>query len=197
MNVNIEKILPKEFYRDKADRVARRLLGKALIKREKNIVIGGPIVETEAYLGEDDPACLAYIKRKRRLSRELYGEAGKIFIYMVHGNWLFNILVDRDDTPAAVLIRAIEPRYGIEYMFENRSVEDIYRLTNGPGKLTKAMGIDKRYNYFNVADPTSPIIIIDKGDIPDNMVDRSPRIGVREDMDIPLRFYIRGNKFVS
>ncbi len=191
------QILNKGFYRRRANKVAVELLGKILLKKEKEFFIGGKIVETEAYLGPDDPASISYQRRKRRLSLSLYGEAGKIFIYMVHANWLFNILVDKEEIPAVVLIRALEPLYGLEIIKNRRKVKKEVDLTNGPGKLTKALDIDNRYNGYNVSDSDSPIIIVNSIKISDDKIVRSKRIGVKEDLDIPLRFYIAGNKWVS
>lgn len=187
------KILDRSFYCRKADEVAPDLLGKIMIKREKDVVIGGEIVETEAYLGSFDPASISYQKRKRKLSRKLYGKAGEIFVYMVHGNWLFNILVDEEDVPAAVLIRGIKPLYGLNVIRGRRKVKKEKNLTNGPGKLTKALNIDNRYNGYNVSDSNSPIVIVDYHKIPDEKIGRSKRIGVSEDLDIPLRFYVIGD----
>ena len=191
------KILDEKFYCRKADEVALNLLGKIIIKKEKDVVIGGEIVETEAYLGSSDPASISYQKRKRRLSQKLYGKPGEIFIYIVHGNWLFNILVDEEDIPAAVLIRAIKPLYGLYIIRERRRVEKKEDLTNGPGKLTKALDIDNQYNGYNVSDPNSPIVIEDYHEISDEKIGRSRRVGVSEDLDIPLRFYVIGSKWVS
>lgn len=191
------KILDKKFYYRKADKVAPELLGKILLKKEKDIFIGGRIVETEAYLGSDDPASISYQKKKRKLSQKLYGEPGEIFIYMVHGNWLLNILVDKENIPAAILIRAIEPLYGLHIIKERRNVKRERDLTNGPGKFTKALNIDDQYNGYNVSDPSSPIIIVDDSKILNEKIARSKRIGVSEDLDIPLRFYIIGNIWVS
>jgi DNA-3-methyladenine glycosylase len=195
--MRLGKILSTEFFQRDAITVAKELLGKLLVKKDNLSTIGGMIVETEAYLGKHDPASIAYIHRRRRLGEDLSGKAGTIFIYMVHGNWLFNILVDKEDIPAAVLVRAIEPIYGIDIMIKNRKVKKKYDLTNGPGKLTKAMGIDKRYHRYNVTDPRSPISIYEYKRISEKHIIKRNRIGVTEDLKIPLRFYIKENKWVS
>jgi DNA-3-methyladenine glycosylase len=194
--MRIGEQLPREFYSRRADEVALKLIGKLLIKEERE-GIGGMIVETEAYLGKEDPASIAYEERRRNLAKRLYGEPGEIFIYMVHGNWLLNILVDEKDIPAAVLIRAIEPIYGVETMEKRRRVKRIWDISNGPGKLTKALNIDERYNGYNVSSPESPIKTYRYKDIEEGRIGRSHRIGVTMDTDIQLRFYITGNKWVS
>lgn len=190
-----ENILDNTFYKREADKVAYDLLGKMLVKKDEEEIVGGMIVETEAYLGPEDPACISYRKR-RRVGKNLFGDPGEVFIYMVHGNWLFNILVDKKQVPAAVLIRAIEPRYGLDIIMRRRMVVGI-ALTNGPGKLTKALDIDKRYNGYNVSDPKSPLNILYYKDISNIQIKRTGRIGVKEDLNTPLRFYIAGNRWVS
>ncbi len=182
-------MLPKKFYNRDPAIVAEELLGKIIVKRD-NGILKGRIVETEAYYGLSDPA-----SRARRGAKIMWGTAGITFIYMVHGNWLFNIITMPKGEPSGVLIRAVEPLEGLEIMKRNRGVDDIRNLTSGPGKFTKAFGIDKRYNGIKVYRRDSPIMIKD-GKMEGDVV-RSYRIGVKHDLPIPLRFYIKGNRFVS
>lgn len=127
----------------------------------------------------------------------MYGEPGRTLIRMVHGHWLLNIVTLPPGTPSAVLIRALEPIYGIDRMVINRGGVAIDRLTSGPGRLTEALGIDKELNSLPVYDPDSPIQILHYRNIPEEMVGRSGRIGVKKDLEIPLRFYVKGNPYVS
>ena len=185
-------ILTKKFYARNAKIVAKELLGKLLINKRENV--GGIIVETEAYLGENDPASRAF-GGKKNMNSVMWESPGTIFIYMVHSNWLMNVVTGRKDEPEAVLIRAIEPTIGIKKMIENRGMDNLKNLTNGPGKLTKALGIDKRYNLKKIYDKNCDLNILDnklKFEI-----GTSHRIGVRKDLNEEMRFFILGNKYVS
>lgn len=182
-------ILSKAFYNREPDVVARQLLGSIIVKKNGH-TLKGMVVETEAYYGLSDPA-----SRARKGAKIMWMAAGITFIYMVHGNWLFNVITLPKGEPSGVLIRAVEPIYGIEIMKKNRKVENIKNLTSGPGKFTKAFDIDKRYNNIKIYSRKSPIFI-EKGNFGGEIVE-SHRIGVKEDLPIPLRFYIKGNKFVS
>ncbi len=184
-----------EFYERDPLEVARDLLGKILMRRIGNTVLKGKIVETEAYYGENDPASRAY-KGKKKFNELMFKNCGRTFIYMVHGNWLLNIVAHPRNSVGAVLIRAIEPLEGIEIMIKNRSVKDIYSLTNGPGKLTKALAITNKLNGVDVTDNGSEIQIL-QTKFEDFKIESSHRIGVKKDLPIKLRFYIAGNRFVS
>ena len=179
-------ILPKKFYNREPDIVAKELLGKIIVKGK----LKGKIVETEAYYGLSDPA-----SRARKGAKIMWMAAGITFIYMVHGNWLFNIITMPKGFPSGILIRAVEPLEGIGIMKKNRGIDDIKNLTSGPGKFTKAFGINKKYNGIKVYDRTSPIVI--KNANFDGEIVETYRIGVKKDLPIPLRFYIKGNEFVS
>ena len=182
-------ILPKKFYNRDPAIVAEELLGKIIVKRNGD-VLSGRIVETEAYYGLSDPA-----SRARKGAKIMWAAPGVAFIYMVHGNWLFNVIAMPKGEPSGVLIRAVEPIEGIEIMKRNRGMEELRKLTSGPGKFTKAFGIDKRYDGIKIYGRGTPIFIKD-GKFEGEIV-RSYRIGVKEDLPVPLRFYIKGNKFVS
>ncbi len=188
-------ILPKSFYARDPKVVAIDLLGKVIVRKLDGERLSGIIVETEAYYGFNDPASRAYGGIKP-FCRVMLEEPGTLFIYMVHGNWLLNIVTLPKGIPSAVLIRAVEPKEGIKIMLRNRRVKRIYDLTNGPGKFTKAFGITKEYNGLNVADPSSPINIIDEGYRPSS-IESSHRIGVSRDLPQKLRFYIKDNPYVS
>lgn len=182
------RVLGEEFFIRKPDLVAKELLGKVLVRRLKSGTLKGMIVETEAYYGPEDPASRA---RRGKLphNRLMWEGPGTIFIYMVHGSWLLNIVTEPKGVPSAVLIRAVKPLQGIRVMLKNRGVSDIREIANGPGKLSKAFVITKELNGLKVYDPKSPLLITDEG-FSGFKIGRSYRIGVKEDLNTPLRFYI-------
>lgn len=189
------KTLSKSFYERDPAIVARELLGKTLVRRLNHQTLSGKIVETEAYYGEGDPASKAYGGRKT-FNELMFLDVGKTFIYMVHGNWLLNIVSHPRGRVGAVLIRALEPLQGIEIMKKNRGVEDIYALTSGPGRLTRALNITKEQNRFDVTKAENEIAIFEASEEKFEIC-TSHRIGVKRDLPQELRFYIKGNKFVS
>jgi len=188
------KILRESFYSRKPDIVAKELLGKILVRKIDEKFLKGRIVESEAYFGEEDPASRAKKKFKKFYER-MKGKVGIAFVYMVHANWLFNVVAHEKEKAGAVLIRAVEPLEGVDVMKENRKVDNILKLTNGPGKLCKAFGITGKDDGKNVTSKKSDIFIVDsKGSFE---IESSRRIGVSRDLNRNLRFYIKGNKFVS
>ncbi len=189
------KILERKFYERDPATVAKDLLGKILVRKIDSKVLSGKIVETEAYYGEQDPASRAY-KGRMKFNELMYAEPGRTFIYMVHGNWLLNMVAHLKGEVGAVLIRAIEPIQGIEVMVKNREVENFHSLTNGPGKLTKALAITKELNGVDVTNRKSELTVIE-GEEREFEIVSSHRIGVRMDLPQELRFFIKRNKFVS
>ena len=190
------KVLPKKFFERDPALVAKELLGKILVRKLNSKILAGKIVETEAYYGKEDPASRASSGRPKYCVKLLHDDPGKILVYMVHGNWLFNIIAHEKRKVGAVLIRALEPLRGIEEMKKNRKVEKIFDLTNGPGKLTKALKIDKRFNGIPVTDKNGEILIVE-GRAEKFEIASSHRIGVTKDLKRKLRFYVKGNRFVS
>ncbi|MFQ6086500.1 MAG: DNA-3-methyladenine glycosylase [Candidatus Bathyarchaeia archaeon] len=188
-------ILERKFYEREPAIVAKDLLGKILVRKINSETLSGKIVETEAYYGEGDPASRAY-KGRMRFNELMYAEPGRTFIYMVHGNWLLNIVAHLKGEVGAVLIRAVEPIQGIEVMVKNREVENFHDLTNGPGKLTKALAITKELNGVDVTNRKSELTVME-GEERKFEIASSHRIGVRMDLPQELRFFIKGNKFVS
>jgi DNA-3-methyladenine glycosylase len=187
-------VLTKEFYERDPELVARDLLGKKLIRRINDSTLQGIIVETEAYYGYTDPASRAY-NGKKSYNSLMWEEVGRSFIYNVHRFWMFNIVAHKKGEIGAVLIRAVEPEKGIEIMKKNRSVKILTQLTSGPGKLTIALNIDKRLNGCSVINSESEIIVVDNKF--DFNMGFSHRIGVKRDLIKKLRFFIKGNKYVS
>ena len=186
-------VLNKSFYSRDPAIVAQELLGKILVRKLDNKILSGKIVETEAYYADKDPASRAY-KTHTNFAQLMRDEPGRTFIYMVHNNWLLNFVTMPKGTAAAVLIRAIEPLEGIEIMKRNRKF-DGYQLTNGPGKLTKALGITKELSGIGIVNENSELIVVDSQAKFD--IGKSNRIGVTKDLKRKLRFYIKENPFVS
>ena len=189
------KILERKFYEGDPAAVAKALLGKILVRKVYSKILSGKIVETEAYYGERDPASRAY-KGRMKFNELMFAEPGRTFIYMVHGNWLLNIVAHFKGEVGAVLIRAVEPILGIEVMVKNREVENFHSLTNGPGKLSKALAITKDLNGIDVTKRKSELRVTE-GKEEEIEISSSHRIGVRVDLPQELRFFIRENKFVS
>jgi DNA-3-methyladenine glycosylase len=188
------KVLQRGFYERDPALVASELLGKLLILESQGVFLGGVIVETEAYYGLEDPASRAY-RGMKDYNRLMWGEPGRVFIYNVHKYWMLNIVAHKAGGVGAVLIRALEPRHGVEVMMRNRPVGDASQLTSGPGKLTMALDVDRRFMGADVTRPDSEIRVLDHG--MDFKVGTSNRIGVRLDLEEEFRFYVRGNGYVS
>ncbi len=190
------KVLKEEFYSRDTAKVAQDLLGKKLIRKTEcnKKFMSGIIVETEAYYGESDPASRAY-NGKKNYNKVMWCTPGKLFIYNVHQYWLLNIVAHEVGKVGGILIRALEPVEGVELMKSNRPVDKIRELTNGPGKLALALGIDKSFNGLKTADCCCKINVIEN-DFELKMAS-SNRIGVTRDLREKLRFYVLGNRFLS
>jgi len=181
--------------------VSKQLLGKVLATQIDNTITSGIIVEVEAYKGIEDKASHAYNNKRTPRTKIMYQNGGVSYVYLCYGMYyLFNVITNVKNIPHAVLIRAIEPLDGIDKMQYRRNIKDkLYNLTNGPGKLSIALGIDKNLNGKS--------LLSDKIWIQDNHIKikekdilSSPRIGVdyaMEDAKLPYRFYINNNKWIS
>jgi DNA-3-methyladenine glycosylase len=184
--------LPREFYSRDTEKIAREILGKILVHKTKEGTLKGKIVEVEAYLGLDDPGAIGF-RRAKNIPKSLLMPAGYTFVYFTYGNhWMLNVNAKTGNL-GAVLIRALEPLEGIEIMKKNRGIDDTMNLTNGPGKLTKAFGIDKRHNGLDL---TGDELFIEDSD-ESVEVAQSSRIGISKGKSKLLRFYIKANRFVS
>ena len=188
--------LPVSFYDRETEVVSRDLLGAVLECRTPDGIVSGRIVETEAYVGEHDPACHAAAGLTER-TRWLYGAPGTAYVYFIYGvHWCFNAVTRAAGHPSAVLVRAIEPIAGVDIMRRRRPAARNDRdLTNGPGKLCAALGIDGRHNGLRL--DRLPVRIRAGEPVPDSEVMVSPRIGITRAADWPLRWYIAGNAWVS
>ena len=192
--MNSMAVLPKKFYEREPEAVAKELLSNRIVRSLGDEVLEGIIVETEAYYGLEDPASRAYHGQKV-YNKLMWSDPGRVFIYNVHNNWMFNIIAHEFDSIGAVLIRAIDPKRGIEVMRKNRKVKTIFELTNGPGKLTKALKIDKGLNGIFVTSNKSEVFVADNEMRIE--IESSHRIGVKKDLERKLRFFMKGNRFVS
>lgn len=192
----------KDYQRFFTDRstpaIARDLLGRTLIYNGSQGPLGGLIVETEAYLGENDSASHAYGGRRTGYTESLYGNPGDIYIYQIRSHYCFDVVVQDAEEPQGILIRAIEPTIGVEQMQSNRGLQGI-NLTNGPGKLVQALGIhDRQLDGQSMADAPLKINLDSKRD-PMTVVS-GPRIGVNQhgvNAQENLRFFVNKNPYVS
>jgi DNA-3-methyladenine glycosylase len=197
-NVRIVRVVPHSFYARPTLQVAEELLGKVLVHRTREGTASGVIVETEAYIGEDDPACHASFGRTQR-SEPLFGPPGFAYVYLNYGvHYLMNAVTEADGYPGAVLIRALQPLEGIELM-KNRRVPnghgiDEHDLCRGPGNLTKALGITIKDNRLDLT--TSRLTIDDRG-ISVGEIATGPRIGIRVAVERPWRYWVEGHRSVS
>ena len=186
-------VLGSDFYKRDTETVASELLGKVLMRRFGDELLGGVIVETEAYFGSEDPASRAFLGKKQYNS-VMFAEPGHLFIYNVHQYWMLNFIA-HDNGVGGILVRAIEPTMGVDIMMDNRPVKRLTELTSGPGKLTLALDVDKSMNGLPVTDESCAIHVLDN-DMAFEM-GTSHRIGVTKDRPEHLRFYVKENKFVS
>ena len=197
-NVRIVRVLPHSFYARPTLQVAEELLGKVLVHRTRQGTASGVIVETEAYIGEDDPACHASFGRTAR-TEPLFGPPGFAYVYLNYGvHYLMNAVTEADGYPGAVLIRALQPLEGIELM-KNRRVPngrgiDEHDLCRGPGNLTKALGITIKDNRLDLT--ASKLTIEDRG-ISVGEIATGPRIGIRVAVERPWRYWVEGHRSVS
>jgi len=185
--------LPQSFYKRDTASVAKDLLGKFLISKANNKVLIGKIVETEAYYGEKDPCSRA--KTTPKMAKPMWDEPGKAFVYMVHNNWLLNVVTEKKGKPAAVLIRALEPVAEVEMMEKHRKKRG-KEMTNGPGKLTAAMKIGKHHNLTSLHEPWNDLRIVQLSKERIKFC-TSNRVGVKHDLKRKLRFYVKDNPWVS
>lgn len=198
-------MLNKEFFKRDTLSVAKDLLGKIIVKNDNGIIYKAKIVETEAYLGVDDRAAHTFGDRKTERNKIMYEDAGTVYVYQTYGiHFMLNFVTQDKNIPEAVLIRAIEPLNQFDKISLNRFGK-IYNeltsyqkknITNGPGKLTKALNIEKALNGNNLFNQS--FYVEDDNSIFDIIIDK--RIGIdyaQEAIDFPYRFYIKDNSYVS
>ncbi len=188
------RIIRRAFYARPTSVVARDLLGKVLVRRTGGRTLAGRIVETEAYTS-DDPASHAFRGRTER-NRALFGEVGHAYLYQTHGlNFCLNVVAKKGQPAGGILIRAVEPLEGIDSMQRSRQRAGLKRLANGPGNLTRAMGIDMRL-YGADLTKEGPLFIADDGAAKPK-IRRTVRIGVTAARDKLRRFVVAGSRFIT
>ena len=187
--------LPRSFYRRDTLSVAKDLLGKGVVRSLNYGIMIGRVVEVEAYGEMDDPASHSYRGITKR-NRVMFGEVGYSYVYFTYGNhYLLNAVAKDDSSAGAVLIRALEPLDGIDLMRVNRGIDDIKRLTAGPGMLTKSLGITKKQNNIDLTKRGE--LFISELDHVAHQICSSPRIGISSAREKPWRFFIKNNEFIS
>ena len=196
--------LPRAFYDRPTLDVARDLLGKVLVHRRRGVVTSGVIVEVEAYIGESDPACHAAPGPTRR-NEPLYGPPGHAYVYLNYGiHCLVNVVTESAGFPAAVLVRALDPRDGISVMRRRRAgllkgrpcPSDLpdCELCRGPGNLTRAMGITLAENRLDLL---ADRLFVEDRRLPAGPISWGRRIGINVGTEQPWRAFLGGHPAVS
>jgi DNA-3-methyladenine glycosylase len=193
-------ILPRSFYERAPDIVARALLGKLVVREMEGESLIGRIVEVEAYFGKEDPAAHSYVGRTMR-NAVLFGPPGFAYVYFIYGMYYcLNVSCEPDGEAGGVLIRALEPIAGLATMAKLRKLPPNPKpqmLTSGPGRLCQALDITRAaHNDLDVTSPTS-LLRFERDDYRVSGIVVTPRIGIRQAAELPARFLIEGNKFVS
>jgi DNA-3-methyladenine glycosylase len=196
---------PASFFDRPTETVARALLGDRLVYEHPQAGrLVGRIVETEAYT-EDDPACHAsHLTRDpdtgavagQGRGADLFAPPGTAYVYLIYGmHWLLNVVTEPEGTAGAVLIRAVEPEAGIEFMDDARGVQRTVDLTNGPGKLTEAFDVGEAFHRMDLTAP--PLYFAEGQSVPEADVAQSSRIGISKAVERPWRWFVAENRFVS
>jgi DNA-3-methyladenine glycosylase len=193
--------LPPSFFAPSAAVVARRLLGHWLIRQTAAGICGGPIVETEAYL-QDDPASHGFAGQTAR-NQAMFGPAGRAYVYFIYGNhFCVNAVCRGPGQAEAVLIRAVEAQFGLEILRQNRPGHADIQLTNGPGKLCAALGIQRELDGADLCDAGSPLLLARHPSARQFRLSRgpvvaTPRVGIARAADLPLRFSLERSLYLS
>jgi len=193
------KPLPASFYEHKdVVRIARDLLGKTLVTLTDGKLTSGLIVETEAY-SYRERGCHAYNNKMTERNKVMFEQGGVAYVYLCYGvHNLFNIVTNKAGQADAVLVRALQPLKGEETMLARMKTNSLKRITSGPGKLTKALGIDRKLNGASLL--KSDLWIENGVKINKNEIVTAFRIGIDyagEDSKLPWRFYLKDNVWVS
>ena len=191
------KPFPRDFYEREPTSVASELLGKLLVRQTSDGLCSGVIVEAEAYLAQHDPACHAH-RGETRKNATMFGPAGHLYVYPIHGRYCMNVVTERVGSPSAVLLRAVEPIEGIEIMQRRRGRTELRDLTRGPARLCEAFAVDRKLDGHDIT-RGEQIWIAENPSAPPKPLQMivSPRIGVTSAHDLELRYFVAGNAFVS
>lgn len=197
-NTNRNQILPRSFYQQDGLQLARALLGKVLLRRVGDQLTAGRIVETEAYLGEQDPAAHSY-KGNTQRTRIQFGPGGYAYVYLIYGmHCCMNIVAAPEGVPHVVLLRALEPVVGLDWMEQRRHTHRTANLCSGPGKLCQAMAIDRSCYGMNLLG--EELWLEDAPTVPEEQVAVSRRIHIDyagEAADWPYRFCVADSPYLS
>lgn len=192
-------LLDPTFFQRPTLELAQHLLGKLLVKHSDEGIASSWIVETEAYIGPDDRAAHSYGNRRTARTEIMFGPPGHAYTYSMHTHCLVNVVSGAEGAPEAILIRAVEPCEGIDIMQARRGrLRTAFELTNGPGKLTKALGITMEDYGLSLMKP--PLLIAEGKKIDPSHIVSGPRIGIEntgEAKHYPWRFWIDGHPYVS
>lgn len=189
--------ISQTFFEQPTLTLAKALLGKLIVHELPEGRLVARIVETEAYMGEKDRAAHSYGKRRTKRTEIMFAKAGHVYTYRMHTHTLINVVGNEEGTPEAILIRAVEPLEGLNLMQQLRGLHVKQKdWTNGPGKLTKALGITMDYYGHHW---TQKPLYIAEGEEP-LQIETGPRVGIQntgEAVHYPWRFWIKGNPYVS
>lgn len=188
--------LDRAFFQQPTLRVAKQLLGTQFVHRTPDGILSGWIVEVEGYLWRNDPACHA-ARGENNKNRVMFGPQGHLYVYCIHACWCMNVVTEVEGRGAAVLIRALQPIFGIDRMRAQRRGVPFQELTNGPGKLCQALGIDRLQNGLDLCHPDSDLWIQYPAKRPRFRIRSSGRIGIHQGTELPYRFFIDTNSHVS
>jgi DNA-3-methyladenine glycosylase len=188
--------LPVAFFRRPADEVARALLGTVVVSTIGGLHTAGRIVETEAYLGTADAASHGFTGRPTDRTAALFGPPGMWYVYRSYGiHWCCNLVCERAGIANAVLIRALEPLEGLDVMRERRGGVADRALCSGPGRLCAALGITRELDGTMMSAADVRVHAADP--LPADLIATTPRIGITRAVDEPLRFVVRGSRWLS
>lgn len=187
--------VPRSFYERHTEVVARELIGKCLARRIDGEWVGGWIVETEAYLADGDLASHA-ARGRTPGNASMFGPAGTLYVYPIHAKCCLNAVTEAAGVGAAVLIRALQPVWGLETMRRNRGRDGPRELTRGPAMICQALGIGRDHDGIDLVG-SGPLRIAASDRSPPTDVKATTRVGIRRSAELPLRFLARGNPFVS
>ncbi len=199
--INISQRLPKKFYTREVHTVAKELLGKIFVRVIGENCLSGKIVEVEAYDGSIDESSHSFGGKTKR-NEVMFNGGGFLYVYFTYGmHFCANVVTGKINDGKAILIRAVEPITGIDLMTKNRynkkelSPKEFLNLTNGPAKLCEAFGIARRDNGIDLCG--NEICIYNSPKLSLTEIETSTRIGIKKSVDLPWRYYIKDNPFVS
>ncbi|MGQ9818543.1 MAG: DNA-3-methyladenine glycosylase [Candidatus Kapaibacteriales bacterium] len=193
--IDFRKCLHRDFFLDKTELVAKKLIGKLLVRKVDGQYSAGKIVETEAYLFENDPACHASVGKTQR-NTPMFGPGGTIYVYKIYGiHYCVNIVTETEGRGCAVLLRSAEPILGIDVFERLRGKVPFSTLLKGPGNLAKAFNFKLEDNGLNLFTPD--LFIQEYENVSEGQIGVTTRVGIQKGAELPLRFYLKGSNFIS